>query len=475
MARKSKMAHIKKVAGRQIYRLYLRVSTDRQAEEGYSLQIQEEKLRAYVAALSEGDMEFEIIRDDGFSGGDLQRPGIQRIIDEAKAGEITHVAVMKLDRLSRSLKDTMYLIEDIFLPHNVAFLSLYESFDTSTPFGRAMIGILSVFAQFERENIFERTRSGMQKRVESGFWPGGGGIPFGYDYDSARGILVPNEDADRVRYLYDKYLAGGSLQDIATQLGLKYERTAYNILTRKANAGYIVYNGQEYAGQHEAIITPETYAQAMELLAVRSAKRLVSKSPHLLTGLCFCGKCGAKLRYAPWGKGRSKLVCYSQQTSKPYLVKDPNCDQPRLWAEDVEQAVIHTLFTAAAGDKLADAQKSTHGGAAIDALSQRLKKLEAKLRRLYELYGDSGDEVLLSTIEAVKGDIAHAEAQLYDAQENQRYLAAAASAYYRLERLQDMWPLMTVTEQRLAIASVVEQIKITDQSVAVQLKYGLDP
>ncbi len=232
MARKSKMAKIDQPQGKLNIRLYLRVSTDRQAEEGYSLGIQQEKLTAYLDTMS-GDISYEVVCDDGYSGGDLNRPGIQRIIEEAEADAITHVVVMKLDRLSRSLKDTIYLIEDILLPHNVAFISLYESFDTSTPFGRAMIGILSVFAQFERENIYERTRSGMQKRVENGYWPGGGRVPFGYDYDPAQGILVPNSDADRVRYIYDQYLSGAGLQTIADQLGLKYEKVAYNILAQE--------------------------------------------------------------------------------------------------------------------------------------------------------------------------------------------------------------------------------------------------
>lgn len=473
MARKSKMAKIEKVYGQLNIRLYIRVSTDRQAEEGYSLGIQEEKLRAYISTLVEEDIEFEVISDDGYSGGDLERPGIQRIIEEAESGGITHVVVMKLDRLSRSLKDTMHLIEDVFLPNNVAFISLYESFDTSTPFGRAMIGILSVFAQFERENIFERTRSGMQKRVEAGFWPGGGGVPFGYDYDSTQGILVPNEDADKVRYIYDKYLAGGSLQTIADQLGLKYEKVAYNILTRKSNAGYIVYNDQEYKGRHEPLISLETYEQAMEMLAIRSAKKLVSKSAHLLTGLCTCGKCGAKMRYAPWGKGKSKLVCYSQQTSKKYLIKDPDCDQEKMWADDVESAVVNALFTAAAKDKLEEAQKSTSGGAVEAALTEQLEKATTKLRRLYGLYGESGDDVLLSTINDTKAEVARLEAQLYDEQEKNRYHNAAKATYSQLENLQDLWPLMTVEEQRMIIASVVENLTISDHSIDVKLKYGL--
>lgn len=473
MARKSKMARIEKVVGRQRIRLYIRVSTDRQAEEGYSLGIQEEKLRAYISTLMDNDVEFDVVSDDGYSGGDLHRPGIQRIIEEAESGKITHVVVMKLDRLSRSLKDTMHLIEDIFLPNNVAFISLYESFDTSTPFGRAMIGILSVFAQFERENIFERTRSGMQKRVEAGFWPGGGGIPFGYDYDPAQGILVPNSDADKVRYIYDKYLAGGSLQTIADQLGLKYEKVAYNILTRKSNAGYIIYNGEEYKGKHEPIISLETYEQAMEMLAIRSAKKLVSKSTHLLTGLCICGKCGAKMRYAPWGKGQHKLVCYSQQTSKAYLIKDPNCDQDKLWAEDVEKAILNALFTATAQDKLDEVRKSTSGGAMEDAVTAQLEKATAKLRRLYSLYGESGDDVLLMTINETKSEIARLESQLHDEQEKKRYSNAASAVYSRLENLQDLWPLMTIQERRTILASVVETITISNNSIEIKLKYGL--
>ena len=474
MARKSKMARIEQVVGRLKIRLYLRVSTDRQAEEGYSLGIQEEKLRAYVHTLVDKDVEFEVISDDGYSGGDLNRPGIQRIISEAEGGMITHVVVMKLDRLSRSLKDTMHLIEDVFLPNNVAFVSLYESFDTSTPFGRAMIGILSVFAQFERENIFERTRSGMQKRVEAGFWPGGGGTPFGYDYDPTLGILVPNKDADKVRYIYDKYLAGGSLQTIADQLGLKYEKVAYNILTRKANAGYITYNGEEHIGRHEPLISLETYEQAMSMLAIRSEKKLVSKSTHLLTGLCICGKCGAKLRYAPWGKGQSKLVCYSQQTSKPYLIKDPDCDQKKHWAADVESTVLNVLFAAASKEKLTEARKSTSGGAVENALSEQLEKANLKLRRLYGLYGESGDEMLLAAIHDIKADVIRLEAQLHDEREKNRYIAAANSAYSRLDDLQDLWPLMKVEEQRIIIASIIESITITENSIEVKLKYGLN-
>lgn len=472
MARKSKMAKIEHVPGKFNIRLYLRVSTDRQAEEGYSLGIQEEKLTAYLDTMV-GELSYEVICDDGYSGGDLNRPGIQRIIQEAEADTITHVVVMKLDRLSRSLKDTIYLIEDILLPHNVAFVSLYESFDTSTPFGRAMIGILSVFAQFERENIYERTRSGMQKRVENGYWPGGGRIPFGYDYDATQGILVPNSDADRVRYIYDQYLAGAGLQAIADQLGLKYEKVAYNILTRKSNAGYIIYNGVEYKGLHEAIVSLEVYDRAMALLAERSARRFVSTSAHLLAGFVTCGHCGARMRYAKWGKAGYKLTCYSHQTSKPYLVHDPHCPQKHVWVEDVEQAVTQTLFAIAAKGRLEEHKKSIEGGSVLAALHRQIALSKGKLRRLYELYATGDDDTLLEMISSQKEELSTLEEQVHSQEHQISYMRTANQHLAQLDGLEDVWPLMQVSERRMILASLVDGVTVRDEQVEIKLKYGL--
>lgn len=451
--------------------LYRRVSTDKQADEGYSLDVQIEKLQAYAKTLS-NVKETRVYTDDGYSGSSLDRPGMKQMIEDIEAGIITHVVVVKLDRLSRSQKDTLHLIEDVMIPANVAFISIMESFNTDTPFGRAMVGILSVFAQLERENIFERTRGGMQKRVEKGYWPGGGRTPYGYDYDPIQGILVPNAEADMVRHIYDRYLAGAGMQAIADELDLKYERVVYNIITRKSNAGYIVYNGEEYQGLHEPIISLETYNQAMQLLASRSSAKIVTKTEHLLTGLCYCGKCGARMRYMKWGKAGYKLVCYSQQHSKPYLVRDPNCDGPAPYAEDVEAGVIQTLFTVSK-NKLADAQKSVQSGSISDMLQDHLDKAEAKLRRLYGLYGDSGDVYLLETINKTKGDIERLTTSLADEHSKEQATRSALSAYQRLEGIQDAWPQMSVQEQRTVLASVIDRITISTDYTDVKLKFGL--
>ena len=132
---------------------YVRVSTDNQLDN-YSIEEQAERIKAYCKA--KGWNLLYIYTDGGYSGGNTNRPALQKMLAAIKRSEAAAVVVYKLDRLSRSQKDTLTLIEDSFLAYNTDFISINENFDTSTPFGRAMIGILSVFAQLEKDQITER-------------------------------------------------------------------------------------------------------------------------------------------------------------------------------------------------------------------------------------------------------------------------------------------------------------------------------
>lgn len=464
------MNKIKAAEDRRLFiALYIRVSTDRQAEEGYSIDVQKERLIAFTKTL-DGLVSYELYIDDGFSGANLERPAMKRLMEDAEKGVLTHVCVYKLDRLSRSQKDTLFLIEDIFLPNNIAFISVQESFNTSTAFGRAVVGILSVFAQLERENIFERTRSGMQKRVEAGYWPGGGGVPFGYDYDSEKGILVPNKDAETVRQVYELYLQGLSLQNIADLLGLKYEKLASQILNRKTNIGLIEYNGVEYKGLHEPIVSEEVFEKAMAQKALRSEKRLVTTTSHLLSGLVYCGVCGAKMRYQKWGKAGYKLVCYSRQFSKPYLVRDPNCDNEPVWAEEVEQAVISDLFAFTA-EEIPEDGTVRNSLSPLDLLEQKASEERLRLRRLYELYAAEGNPVLLEAIKEQKDKTEQAEALLLSEKEKGRLSTEAGQARNRLKNVRESWPVIDDREKRVLICSVIRRITITHDSVRIEYKF----
>lgn len=456
MGRRDKM---KKVAA-----IYIRVSTDSQAEEGYSIEAQKEQLTAYC--VSKGIKNYDYYIDGGWSGSNINRPEMQRLIREVKEDKISHVIVYKLDRLSRSQKDTLYLIEDVFNPHNVDFVSLNESMDTSTPMGRLMLGILSAFAQLERENIRMRTRMGMKERVKSGLWMGGGRVPFGYDYDSSQGILVPNKDAEKVRQIYQLYIDGKSPQEIAILLGLKYDKLVNQILTRKINYGVIEYNGEEYQGKHEPIISKETFDIAMERMEGRKVVR-ANNSDHLLTGVVYCGRCGAKMRYMKWGKKGYKLVCYSQQKSKPYLVKDPDCDQDKVWADEIEDVVAKEIVRFASNYDKPDTTPSVVGEDSLSLLQKQQGELNRKLKRLYNIYAEDGDDMLLETIQDLKEQIESVNKKIQMETDSEQVEKRRKERIDLLTSVSDLWDNMSAQNQKTVIRKLVKRVTVTDDHATI--------
>lgn len=443
--------------------IYIRVSTDAQAEEGYSIEAQKEQLSAYC--ISKGMKNYQFYIDGGWSGSNIERPEMERMIEDAKKDKISHVIVYKLDRLSRSQKDTLYLIEEVFMPHNIAFISITETLDTSTPMGRAMIGILAAFAQLERENIKMRTRMGMKERVKTGLWMGGARIPFGYDYDKNKGILVPNKNADKVRQIYKLYIDGYSGQKIADMLGLKYEQTVMEILTHKCNYGLIEYKGEIYKGKHEPIIDEETYNKAAECMN----KRKIIKTPasiYLLTGLCYCGKCGAKMRYQKWGK-KVKIVCYSQQTGKQYLVKDPNCNQPKIYSDEIEDKILSFLFSLKDGDlKKKNTQIQNN---LIDVLNKEKEDANKKLKKLYVLYTETDDDdILLNEIKNIKNELKTIDEKIE--QEHKKH-SLSKIANKKIENLKEAWDFMTQEERQQIIRILIKKVTITDYTITVDTTF----
>lgn len=452
--------------------LYERVSTDAQAEEGYSIDIQKERLEAYVKSITAEPESIRHYTDDGFSGGNIHRPGLEKLILDIQAGEITHVIVYKLDRLSRSQKDTLYLIEDIFIPNQVSFISVQESFNTATAFGRAVIGILSVFAQLERENIYERTRSGMQKRIENGYWLGGHTIPFGYNYDAGKGTIVPNADAEIVKKIFTLYINGESEASLAKKFNLCHDRHVHAILNRRAYTGVIRYKGEWYPGLHEPLISEETYRTAQNCMKERSAKKLVTKTDHLFTGLLECGICGAKMRYQKWGNSGYRIYCYSQQKSKPYLVKDPDCDNTKIDADELERIVLDDIFhmAVACGEGGSGAENTIPDKPVAEVLQERLKIAENKIRRLYSLFAESGNEYLLETIEKYKNEIEELKKQIREEEFREETRAEAEDIRQKIRTMEGMWQYLTQKERIAAVRSIVDKIIITHNTVKINYK-----
>ena len=332
--------------------IYIRVSTQEQAKEGYSIGAQKERLISYCQA--KGWLIQDIYIDGGFTGSNLDRPAMQKMLSDMGKYEI--VLVYRLDRLSRSQRDTLYLIEERFLKNDIDFVSLSESFDTTTPFGRAMIGILSVFAQLERETITERSRLGRKERAREGLWHGGGDQPIGYDYDTTTDSLIINEyEAMQIQEIYKLYIEGKGLRQISiimNEKGYTHKHGSYksgatkglrNILCNPLYIGKIQFMDELFQGKHEPIIDEIAYNKAQKLFDKRKDDYGVWEAKYLLSGFIYCGICGAK--YACTGTHRNKYAyyrCYSKSSIK-HMIKDPNCENTTWILNELESKIVDRI------------------------------------------------------------------------------------------------------------------------------------
>ena len=242
--------------------VYTRVSTAEQAMEGYSIEEQERKCKAAIESV--GWRYVGTYSDPGVSGRTMDRKGLQEMFSAIKEGKIDAIVIFKLDRLSRKQRDTMAIIEDVIIKNEIDLVSLNERLDTSTSWGRAMIGILSSFNQMESENIQMRTEMGRKAKFEKGGYAGGK-PPLGYNV--VNGELVINEaEAEIVRKIFELRKTGMTLMAIAdklnemgyvTKTGNRFAHSAVQAILKNEptyRGSYRYGKGKLIEDQHEAIL-----------------------------------------------------------------------------------------------------------------------------------------------------------------------------------------------------------------------------
>jgi len=280
--------------------IYTRKSSEEGLEQDFnSLDAQREACEAYVGSQkSEGWVALNDRYDDGgISGGTLERPALKRLIADIEAGAIDIVVVYKIDRLSRSLMDFAKLVE-IFERNNVTFVSITQSFSTTTSMGRLTLNILLSFAQFERELSGERIRDKIAASRKRGLWMGGW-TPFGYRVESRKLVIVEAE-AKVVRSIFQRFITLRSATLLARELQTKDIRnrngrlwdkgSIYKLLANRVYVGEAVHKGTAYPGEHEAIIDRRTWDRAHAIIRNSPHKRATTaraKTPALLKGLIF--------------------------------------------------------------------------------------------------------------------------------------------------------------------------------------------
>lgn len=454
---------------------YVRVSTENQIEN-YSIEEQTERLKAYCKAKDWSIYKF--YTDAGYSGGSTNRPALKQMIQAINQNLIDMVVVYKLDRLSRSQKDTLTLIEDKFLAKNIDFVSMCENFDTSTPFGRAMIGILSVFAQLEKDQITERFTMGRIGRAKNGYFHGGPTPPTGYDY--VGGNLVVNEyEAMQVREVFERFLKGQSVNSIRRYMSKHYTNKygswkshslVLNILRNSTYIGKIKFKGTMYDGNHKPIISEDTFNATQMLLnsSERENKKTApQKSPfkanNLLTGLLICGKCEAR-----FCGNHGYYTCYSRGKTDKRKIKDPNCKNKKWPIEQLDTVVKNEILNFDFDKGFFKEKNNSDPSPDPDAVKQRINEIDKQIARMIELYqiGSIPIEQISSKI-----DILKKERNAISEQTETKLKVTLNEVKSIFSNPKVVFKNATPDEQRLVVRSLIDYITINDDELDFQWSF----
>ncbi|MEJ8570766.1 recombinase family protein [Microbaculum marinum] len=333
--------------------VYTRKSSEEGLEQEFnSLHAQREACEAYIASQrSEG---WVLVRDQyddgGISGGTLERPALKRLTADIEDGLVDVVVVYKIDRLSRSLADFAKLVE-VFDRNDVTFVSVTQSFNTTTSMGRLTLNILLSFAQFEREVTAERIRDKFAASRRKGMWMGGV-PPIGYRVEN-RKLLIDDDRARHVRWIFARFLEIGSCTELAREVGRRGIRTPrgnsidkkylYRLLNNRAYIGEAVHKDNSYPGEHDAIIDHEVWAKVHAILQESPRKRAAhtrADTPALLKGLLF-GPDGAAFSPTHTRKGGRLYRYYVSQTVLKH--GGGSCPVGRVPAGEIEAVVVAQL------------------------------------------------------------------------------------------------------------------------------------
>ncbi len=383
--------------------IYTRKSSEEGLEQEFnSLAAQREASEAYIRSQQQEGWVLGRHRydDGGFSGGNIERPALQRLLADIRAGRIDIVVVYKVDRLTRSLADFARLVE-LFDAEAVSFVSVTQQFNTTSSMGRLTLNVLLSFAQFEREVTGERIRDKIAASKKKGMWMGGN-VPLGYDADERTLVIAPAEaeTVRRIFALYREYGCVRRVKDEADRLGLRTKRRTtangaerggtpfsrghiYQLLSNPIYTGQIAHKGQAYPGQHPALIDDETWIAVQDQLTANAGdhrRKRNAAEPSLLAGL-LVDAYGERLTPSHAVKNGRRYRYYVSAM----LITEAGTDRSQSWrlaAQEIERCVIGILVDALTSPAGLLERLDTNGmpGDQMRRLLGRAARLAATLR-----------------------------------------------------------------------------------------------
>lgn len=452
---------------------YIRVSTENQLEN-YSIDEQQSRLKAYCTV--KGWAIHKMYIDPGYSGGNINRPALTQMLSDIHNKNLDMVLVYKLDRLSRSQKDTLMLIEDKFLKNDVDFVSVSENFDTSTPFGKAMIGILSVFAQLEKDQITERFTMGRIGRCKNGYFHGGGNAPTGYDYINGKLEINPYT-SEIVKFVFDRFLKGYSICAISKLVQIEFNTKKspsilLNMLKNSIYIGKVKFKGIEQDGVHTPIIDKETFDKAQLLIKDPSrygndiGRKTPFKAKNLLTSLIWCNNCGAR-----YSAAHGYYKCYSRSKASERAITDPDCKNKNWKIDDLNEIIISEIKGLLDDDDRIDnlfANKTTYETIDKDKIQDEISDLDKQISKVIDLYQFSNMPIKQITkrvdelqqkkyalLSKLTEETVDTDAQKQEFKDN-------------LRKFNDVFATGTIEEKRLFVSTVIRKIFIIDERVRIE-------
>ncbi len=474
--------------------IYTRKSTEEGLQQEFnSLDAQREASEAFIASQKHEGWQAitDHFDDGGYTGGNMDRPALKRLLAAVEARSVDCIVVYKVDRLSRSLLDFARIIE-VFDRNGVSFAAVTQQFNTTTSIGRLTLNILLSFAQFEREIISERTRDKMSAARRKGKWIGGHPV-LGYDIDSKGGRIIVNPaEAEQVRTLFGLYMAKGSTLPVLQEtqrVGLVSKRwttedgnvrggkpftrgSLHATLTNVLYTGMVDHKGVLYAGEHDRIIDQETWDRVHETLRRNGSDkgaRVRNKLGALLRGLLFCVPCGTTMMHT-YTMRKSKryryYVCYNAQQQGWQ-----NCETKSISAQAIETAVLDSIRRIGTDPKLAEAVATE----AIDQVArQRVaidKELDAQrgnLRRLNQSLAREAADTSVDSgarfdrIVALQREIETTQRKLVELAAERKFLDSerinADDLRQTLVEFDAIWPSLTAKEQEQLIQLLVAKV-----------------
>ena len=484
--------------------IYTRKSTEDGLEQEFnSLDAQREGCAAYIASQKgEGWTALQDRYDDGgFSGGNVDRPALQRLINDIKAGKIDVVVVYKLDRFSRSISDFHKLME-VFTQYNVAFVSITQQFNTTTSMGRMVLNMLLTFAQFERELISERTRDKIAAARRKGKWSGGMPV-LGFDVNEQGKLVINAAEAVQVRGIFELYLQHQSLVAVLKDLakrgwhskqwttraggirgGSPFDKcTLHRLLTNVVYLGKVRYHEEVHPGEHAAIVDEQIWQRVQAVLGRngRTGGGVVkNKYGALLKGLLRCGPCKCSMGHAYSAQGTKRYryyVCLRAQ--KRGWDKCPTKSVP---AGEIEKFVIEQIKAIGKDPAvLKETLRQARGQSqrSLGELQAEERRLERELARhnadVRKLAGNVRDAKKADEIAALQERIRVAEQRATEVREQtvalNRELVDEREVDAALSVFDPVWETLSPREQARIIQLLVERVDYNGKDGTVSVTF----